>query len=42
MLDAHPDRAQLIAWLRQNGGSVWTEYLDKIERDSQGHARAKA
>jgi hypothetical protein len=39
MLDAHPDRPQLIAWLRHNGGSVWTEYLDKIEHDSHGAVR---
>lgn len=30
-LDAHPDRPELIAWLRQHGGPVWTGYLDKLE-----------
>jgi hypothetical protein len=30
-LDHHPDRPQLIAWLRANGGDMWTEYLDKID-----------
>lgn len=30
-LDHHPDRPQLIAWLRVNGGDMWTKYLDKIE-----------
>lgn len=32
MLDEHPNRPQLIAWLRANGGPVWTAYLDKMER----------
>jgi len=31
VLDRHPDRPQLIDWLRQHGGSVWTSYLDKLE-----------
>jgi hypothetical protein len=30
-LDHHPDRPQLIAWLRINGGDMWTKYLDKID-----------
>jgi hypothetical protein len=30
-LDHHPDRPQLIAWLRGNGGDMWTKYLDKID-----------
>jgi hypothetical protein len=30
-LDHHPDRVQLIAWLRANGGDMWTDYLDKID-----------
>jgi hypothetical protein len=30
-LDHHPDRPQLIAWLRAYGGDMWTEYLDKID-----------
>jgi hypothetical protein len=29
-LDHHPDRPQLIAWLRAHGGKMWTKYLDKI------------
>jgi hypothetical protein len=31
VLDEHSDRPQLIVWLRANGGSRWTGYLDKIE-----------
>jgi len=31
VLDNHPDRPQLIAWLRQYGGPAWTGYLDKLE-----------
>jgi hypothetical protein len=31
ILDKHPDRPQLIAWFRANGGPVWTDYLDKVE-----------
>ena len=27
-LDEHPDRPQLVAWLRQNGGSVWSGHLE--------------
>jgi hypothetical protein len=34
VLDEHPDRPHLIAWLRQNGGCTWTRYLDKIDRAS--------
>lgn len=30
-LENHKDRQQLVAWLRRNGGDVWTSYLDKIE-----------
>jgi len=30
-LDNHPGRPQMIAWLRVNGGDMWTNYLDKIE-----------
>jgi hypothetical protein len=30
-LDQHPHRPQLIAWLRQNGGQIWTDYLDHLE-----------
>jgi hypothetical protein len=29
-LDAHADRPNLIAWLRLNGGSAWTKYLEGI------------
>lgn len=32
-LDKHPDRSQLIAWLRSNGGTIWTPYLDGLEGD---------
>jgi hypothetical protein len=31
VLDNHPDKPSLIAWLRQHGGPDWTGYLDKIE-----------
>jgi hypothetical protein len=34
LLDEHPDRPKLIAWLRQAGGPVCTDYLDRI--DQQG------
>jgi hypothetical protein len=30
-LDHHADRPQLIAWLRANGGGMWTKYLNKID-----------
>ena len=30
-VDHHPDRPQLAAWLRVNGGDMWTTYLDKID-----------
>ena len=30
-LDSHADRPRLIAWLRSNGGSDWTTFLDGIE-----------
>src|SRR5260370_41372164 len=30
-LDHHLDWPQLIAWLRVNGGDMWTKYLDKID-----------
>ncbi len=29
-LDTHPDRAQMIEWLRENGGDIWTTYLDGL------------
>jgi hypothetical protein len=28
-LDEHADRPQLIAWLRQGGGDIWTAYLSE-------------
>jgi hypothetical protein len=31
VLDNHPDRPQLIAWLKQHGDPAWTSYLDKQE-----------
>ncbi len=31
LLDEHPDRPKLIGWLRQGGGPVWRDYLDRIE-----------
>jgi len=30
-IDHHPDRPKLAAWLRVNGGDMWTTYLDKID-----------
>ncbi|MDT7708085.1 MAG: hypothetical protein QOG20_3692 [Pseudonocardiales bacterium] len=33
-IDSHPDRAQLIFWLRSQGGAEWTKYLDRIEDTS--------
>lgn len=30
-LDTHPDRPQLIAWLRENGGKSWPPYLDGLK-----------
>lgn len=31
LLDQHPVRPKLIAWLRLAGELVWTAYLDRIE-----------
>lgn len=30
-LDNHPDRPQVIKWIRDYGGDMWDKYLDKIE-----------
>jgi hypothetical protein len=30
-LDEHEDRPKLIAWLRENGGDVWTKFLNDLE-----------
>jgi hypothetical protein len=30
-LDDHPDRAQLITWLREGGGPTWTSYLNELD-----------
>jgi hypothetical protein len=38
LLAEHPDRPKLIEWLRVNGGTVWTDYLDKAEGEDQGQA----
>lgn len=35
-LDEHPDRPRLIAWLRENGGAIWTRYLDELEETEVG------
>ncbi len=32
VLDNHPDKPGLIAWLRRYGGPDWTSYLDKMEK----------
>ena len=32
-LDSHPDRPGLIEWIRENGGDMWNQYLDKIAPD---------
>jgi hypothetical protein len=29
-LDSHPERPQLIEWIRNYGGDMWDKYLDKI------------
>lgn len=29
-LDGHPDRPQVIKWIRDYGGDMWDKYLDKI------------
>ena len=29
-LDEHPEHGDLIAWLRTNGGPIWTKYLDSL------------
>lgn len=29
-LDNHPDRSDLIAWLRQYGGDAWKPYRDDL------------
>jgi hypothetical protein len=34
-LDSHPDRRNLVSWLRENGGSEWTTFLDDAERESR-------
>ena len=31
VLDNHPDKPSLIAWVKQYGGPDWTGYLDKME-----------
>jgi hypothetical protein len=30
-LKNHPDKAGLVAWLRENGGPTWSEYLAGVE-----------
>ncbi len=30
LLDRSPDQAELISWLRANGGHIWSKYLDDI------------
>lgn len=35
LLDEHPARPELIAWLRQAGGSIWTDYLDRLAAQTQ-------
>lgn len=36
LLDEHPDRKALIAWLRKNTGSEWTKYLDVLDWPENG------
>jgi hypothetical protein len=36
VLDQHPDRLQLIAWLRRNGGPPWTDFLDSLAKSNTG------
>jgi hypothetical protein len=33
-LDSHPDRPQIIQWIRDNGGDMWDKYLDKISPET--------
>jgi hypothetical protein len=30
-LDTHPERGQMIDWLRAHGGDIWTAYLDRVD-----------
>ncbi len=34
-LNDHPDKVQLIAWLRNYGGDVWTPFLDKLGKSAR-------
>jgi hypothetical protein len=36
VLDNHPDRGDLIAWLREYGGQDWTKYIDSLEWPQNG------
>jgi hypothetical protein len=36
LLDEHPDRPALIAWLRENGGPQWDKYLARLEWPQNG------
>jgi hypothetical protein len=36
LLDEHPDRRALIAWLRQNAGAEWAKYLDRLDWPESG------
>jgi hypothetical protein len=41
-LDEHPEHDDLIAWLRANGGPIWTEYLDSLAApDPVSHSRSQ-
>ncbi len=35
-LDNHPDRQELIVWLREYGGQDWSKYLDSMEWPQHG------
>jgi hypothetical protein len=36
LLDTHPDRPALVAWLRENGGPQWDKYLARLEWPQNG------
>ena len=41
-LDEHPEHDNLIAWLRANGGPIWTKYLDSLAApDPVSHSRSQ-
>lgn len=39
-LDSHPERDQMIDWLRAHGGDMWTAYLDRVDPSLVGELRS--